>query len=639
MHVVGTAGHVDHGKSCLVKALTGIDPDRLPEEKARGMTIDLGFAWLRLPSGREISIVDVPGHEQFIKNMLAGVGCIDAALLVVAANDGVMPQTREHLAILDLLQVQSGMVAITKKDMVDPELVEMAVEETRDVLAGTSLADAPLVAVSAVTGEGLAQLVATLDQVLEETRPRLDVERPRLWIDRAFTIGGFGTVATGALIDGDLRMGQEVEVLPGGKQGRIRTLQTHKNNIEIARPSTRVAVNLPDLAVNDLKRGNVLTIPGQLKPTKRLDVRLRCLPGVMSGLRDGMVGRLFIGTADVQAKVRLLAANSIAPGETALAQLSLAEPTVAAAGDRFVLRHPAMNVTIGGGVVLDPHPIRHYRYRQPVIAALETMERGAPPDILRRTLGDKPPVETLRLQEWTSLAPAEFCQAAADLIAAEEVILLGADANAPLLSAGNYLVSQAGWQRLVQEITRLLSGYHRRYPLRPAMPKEDLRSRLEIKPDVFRFVISQAAAAGVIAEQVTAVRLSDYQVRITPQQEEKARRLLQAHRQAPFTPPTATTARTEYGIDAELLQAMVDRGDLVKVGEEEYFARPVFDQMVAEIVAWIKREGPITLQQARALFNTTRRYIMHLLDYMDDLKITRRVGDTRVLRKFSDEGR
>jgi len=361
MYVVGTAGHVDHGKSCLVEALTGIDPDRLPEEKTRGMTIDLGFAWLRLPSGREISIVDIPGHEHFIRNMLTGVGCIDAVILVVAANDGVMPQTREHLPILDLLQVRSGVVVVTKKDLVDQELFEMAVEEVREILPNTVLAGAPLIPVSVVTGEGLSRLLVTLDQVLAETSTRPDLERPCLWIDRVFTVAGFGTVVTGTLIDGALRTGQEVEVLPVGRKSRIRALETHKRRIEVAHPGTRVAVNLANMAVDDLRRGDLLTVPGRLKPTKRLDARLRCLPDAPEGLKDGTVGRFFIGSADVAVKVRLLAAEVLAPGETGLAQLFLNEPVVAVRGDRFVLRRPAINATVGGGVAIAPHPLRHRR--------------------------------------------------------------------------------------------------------------------------------------------------------------------------------------------------------------------------------------------------------------------------------------
>jgi selenocysteine-specific elongation factor len=633
MYVVGTAGHVDHGKSSLVKALTGIDPDRLPEEKARGMTIDLGFAWLRLPGGRQISLVDVPGHERFIRNMLAGVGCIDAAILVVAANDGVMPQTREHLAILDLLQVRSGVAAITKTDLVDADLLEMAIQETRDVLAGTTLVDAPLVPLSVVTGEGLSQFVTTLDRVLAESPARPDLGRPRLWIDRVFTVAGFGTVVTGTLIDGILQAGQEIEVLPAGRRSRIRALETHKSSIDVAQPGTRVAVNLARLAVEDLKRGDLLSTPGHFNPTKRLDARLRCLSNVPGGLKDGTVGRLFVGSADVEAKVRLLNAEVLAPGEAGLAQLSLAEPTVVVRGDRFVLRHSAVNVTVGGGVVIDPHPLHHTRYRPPVISALEIMERGAPREIVRQVLGDKWPIETPRLPEWTGLTPAELDQAVSGLVSTGEAMLFGVEARGSLPSPGVYLVSRSGWQRLLNEMARLVGDYHRRYPLRRAMPKEDLRSRLEMKAELFPFVVSQAAKEAVMVEEGAAVRLSDHRVQLTPEQEDNVRRLLRAHQKMPHTPPTVSAAAREYGVDGELLQVLVEQGDLVKVGDEEIFLRPVYDEMVARIVQRIEREGSITLAQAREVFpDTTRRYLMALLEHLDELKITRRVGDGRVLR-------
>jgi len=597
------------------------------------MTIDLGFAWLRLPSGRQISIVDVPGHERFIKNMLAGVGCIDAAILVIAANDGVMPQTREHLSILDLLQVSSGVVAVTKIDLVDSELLDMAIQEARAALAGTTLANAALVPVSVVSGQGLSQFVTTLDQVLVGLPVRANLERPRLWIDRVFTVTGFGTVVTGTLIDGVLRMGQAVEILPAGRQSRIRAMETHKRSLEVAQPGTRVAVNLPDLRVDDVKRGDVLSLPGCLKPTKRLDARLRCLPNVPGGLKDKTIARLFVGSADVEVKVRLLDAEAIAPGETGLAQLSLTEPTVVARGDHFVLRHSAISLTLGGGVVIDPYPLRHTRHRASIIAALETMERGDPPEVLRRTLGDKRPVEVRRLLEWTGLTLAELSQAVDNLISAREVIVLGADPHDALPAVGVYLVSQAGWQRLLDEMTRLVRDHHRRYPLRRGMPKEDLRSRLDMEADLFPHVVSQAVQARALVEDITTVRLPDFQVKLTPEQEERAHRLLQAHRQSPYAPPTISVAAREYGVDAELLRVLIDRGDLVKVGDEEVFMRPVYDEMVVRITQWIKREGSITVAQVRELIpDATRRYVMALLNHLDEIRITRRIGDERVLR-------
>ena len=278
MSCIGTAGHIDHGKSTLVKALTGIDPDRLAEEKARGMTIDLGFAWLTLPGGREVSIVDVPGHEGFIKNMLAGVGGIDAALLVIAADEGVMPQTREHLAILDLLHVPRGVVALTKADLVDEDWIEMVREEVAEVLLPTTLAGSAIIPLSAYTGQGLPELIAELERLLNEAQERQNIARPRLPIDRVFTMTGFGTVVTGTLLDGIFKTGQEVEALPQGTKMRIRTLQTHRHTVEIAHPGSRVAINLANVPRSELQRGNVVTLPGQFQPTVLIDARVQLLP-------------------------------------------------------------------------------------------------------------------------------------------------------------------------------------------------------------------------------------------------------------------------------------------------------------------------------------------------------------------------
>lgn len=570
MYVVGTAGHVDHGKSCLVKALTGIDPDRLPEEKARGMTTDLGFAWLRLPSGREISII--------------------------------------------------------------------ALEEIEELLVNTSLSGAPVIPISTVTGEGLADLVATLDQVLLHTAPRPDLGRPRLWIDRAFSVAGYATVVTGTLIDGMLSVGQEVEILPDGIKSRIRALETHKRRIEVARPGTRVAVNLTSLPARDLVRGDLLTIPGWLIPTKRLDVKLRCLPGSPEPLNDGASGQLYIGSADVQIKVRLLSTVALAPGETGWAQLFLDAPIAAVRGDRFVLRRPALGATVGGGVVIDPHPLRHRRFQVDAISRLETMERSKPQEILRHILGEKIPVEVSRLLQWTGLAPTELEEAIQTLSARGEAILLSGDRQGRGLSTGSYLTSLAGWQRLASRIASLLGEYHCRFPLRRTMPREELRSRLDMGPRLFRYAVSRAVAEGVIVEESVGLRLVTHRVQFTAEQEANSERLLQAHRSSPYAPPTAGRAARDYGVDAELLQALIERGDLVSVGDDVLFLPSVYEEMLNRIEDWIEQNGSITVAQVRDMFGTTRRYAMALLEHLDLEQITKRVGDVRVLRQRPNSG-
>ncbi|HJX12322.1 MAG TPA: selenocysteine-specific translation elongation factor, partial [Dehalococcoidales bacterium] len=326
MFVLGTAGHIDHGKSVLVRALTGIDPDRLREEKERGMTIELGFAWLKLPSGREVGVVDVPGHERFVKNMLAGVGGIDLALLIVAANEGAMPQTREHLAILDIIGVRRGIVVITKKDLVDDELLSLVRMEVEEIIAGTALAGAPVVAVSAVTGEGLPELLAVIDGLLETTQPRPDLGRPRLPIDRVFTMAGSGTVVTGTLIDGTLSVGQEVEIVPAGIKSRLRGLQTHRAKIETAEPGSRVAANLVGVNTSQLQRGDVVTRPGWLVPTRLVTVKLSLISYLPRPLRHGAAVSFHTGAAETMARVRLLEADELRPGAATWAQLALDRP-------------------------------------------------------------------------------------------------------------------------------------------------------------------------------------------------------------------------------------------------------------------------------------------------------------------------
>ena len=384
MHVIGTAGHVDHGKSTLVAALTGTHPDRLKEEQEREMTIDLGFAWLTLPDGEEIGIVDVPGHRDFIDNMLAGVGGIDAALLVIAADEGIMPQTREHLAILDLLQIRSGMVVLTKIDLVDdPEWLELVEVDIRRLLKETVFQNAPIQRISSVTHTGFPELLNGLELLLQSTPTRTNLGRPRLPVDRIFSIAGFGTVVTGTLSDGNLSSGDEVEILPSGLRGRIRGLQTHKKKEETAVPGSRTAVNISGLDVEQIQRGNLVTYPGQYQPSQRLDLSFKMLPGVSTSLRHHTEVKFYIGTSETVADVRLLGGESINPGENGWLQLELRSPVVAVRGDRYILRRPSPAETIGGGTVVDPQPKgRHKRFDNKVMQALFAMAQGTPAEVL-----------------------------------------------------------------------------------------------------------------------------------------------------------------------------------------------------------------------------------------------------------------
>ena len=385
--VVGTAGHIDHGKSTLVTALTGIDPDRLAEEKRRGMTIDLGFAHMTLPSGREIGIVDVPGHARFMRNMLAGAQGLDAVLLVVAADEGVMPQTREHVEILDLLDVRRGLVVLTKVDLVEREWLELVQAEAMAALKGTSLESVGVISVSAPTGQGLAELADSLDGLLEATPPRPDVGRPRVPIDRVFTISGFGTVVTGTLVDGSIHVGDEMQIVPGGRLVRVRGLQRHNQKVESVGPGNRVAANLSGVEKNELSRGDVLANPGTIQPARRIDATLRVVTSAPHAVRHGSELLLHTGTAEVGCRVIVLDADEIGPGAEGWVQLYLDRPIAAAVHDRFVLRVPSPAITIAGGSFIDVAPRKHPRHDS---AVRESLVRRAAGNVLEEELRKYP---------------------------------------------------------------------------------------------------------------------------------------------------------------------------------------------------------------------------------------------------------
>ncbi len=621
-------------------ALTGIDPDRLPEEKAREMTIDLGFAWLTLPSGESVGIVDVPGHIDFIKNMLAGVGSIDAALFVVAADEGVMPQTREHLAILDLMQVPAGVVALTKIDLIrEPEWLELVTEEVSDLLASTPLAGAPMVPVSARTGEGLPQLLQALEGVLQDAPPRRDLGRPRLPIDRVFTVAGFGTVVTGTLSDGSLEIGQEVEIVPGGLRARIRGLQTHKHKIERAVPGSRVAINLSGVRTEQLQRGQVVTLPGLLRTTQLVDLRLRVLADASGPLKHNQEVDFFSGAAEVVARTRLLDAEVIPPGGEGWVQLRLRQPAAVAAGDRFILRQPSPSRTLGGGQVVNPHPgRRHRRFRSETIAGLETLARGQPPDILLQRLQEREPAGAREVVSASGLEEDIALGALEELLATGQASFLGlGEAAVPAAQAvaGNrYLVSAAGWRQLTEQLQAVLADYHRQYPLRLGMPREELKSRLQPRRPwpgrLFNELVGRATAEGVVAEVEGAVRTADHVVRFTPQQQKQVDAVLGRFRAQPYTPPSVAEATASVGPD--VLQALIEANTLTRISEDVLFLTETYEQIVARIMTHLRAEGSITVAQVRDLFGTSRKYALPLMEHLDERRLTRRVGDARVLR-------
>jgi len=620
VYVIGTAGHVDHGKSTLVHALTGIDPDRLREEKERGLTIDLGFAWMNLPNGEEVSIVDVPGHERFIKNMLAGVGGIDLALLVIAADEGVMPQTREHLAIIDLLGITHGIVALTKADLVDPDLLELARADVEDVLAGTSLEGAPVIACSGVTRLGLDELLAAVAAQLAKTPARRDIGRPRLPIDRVFTMTGFGTVVTGTLIDGSLQVGQDVEVLPGPLRSRIRGLQSHGKKTDVAPPGRRTAVNLTGLAVDDLRRGLVVTTPGWMRPTDALDVRLRAVRYLPRAVRHNLEITLHTAAAEVEGRLLLLDVDELRPGESAWAQLRLSEPVAAVKGDRFIIRDP--NDTLGGGRIVDTHVRRHRRFHAPTIATLEQMERGAPDELVRAAVARAEPVELRELLKQLALDRASARAVVEQLIAAGDLLTL----DTATLSDASLLITSTAFDALTARLGETLATYHKGAPLRRGIPPQEIRNRLGLSARPFEQALILWTRRGEVVDAAGAVALPGHAPQPDPAQQARAAAFLAALNANPYAPVP------DSRIEDDLLTYLEDQGRIVRVGDGVAFSAAAYQDMTSRIVSHLREHKTITLAQVRDMFGTSRKYAQALLEHMDGQHITRRTGDERALR-------
>ena len=620
MYVIGTAGHVDHGKSTLVQALTGIDPDRLKEEKERGMTIDLGFAWLRLPDGNDVSIVDVPGHERFVNNMLAGVGGIDLALMVVAADESVMPQTREHLAILDLLQINRGLVAVTKKDLVDQDWLDLVVADVEDLLKGTALDGSPIVTVSAMTGDGLPELISTVESRLQEMSPKRDLGRPRLPIDRSFTISGFGTVVTGTLVDGSLALGQEIELALSGRSGRIRGLQTHRSKLDQASPGNRVAANLTGVAHDEINRGEVLTTPGWLRPTTAMDVRLRVIPDSPRAVRHNMPVTVHTGSSEIPSRIRLLESEVAEPGTETWGQVKLGSPLAVVKGDYFVIR--SNHTTLGGGSVVDPRARRHRRRYQPILERLAVMEKGSDRDVLIKTIEMAEPSEFTALVSKANLQPA-VAKAELEQMASERlVVTLGRRAIGPGVS----IYSASGWASAADKAREELRKYHLQFNLRKGAPKEELRSRLGMRPQIFNNVLPELQRDGVVVEEGALVGLPDHTPRLSDAQAKEAESYLRLLEAQPFAPST------DAPIDPEVLSLIADEGKVVKVSETVVFSASAYKKLVDRISEYINERGEITVADVRDLFGTSRKYALALMDHLDHERITRRVGDVRVLR-------
>ncbi len=629
--IIGTAGHIDHGKTTLVKALTGIDTDRLKEEKERGISIELGFASLTLPDGTQAGIVDVPGHERFVKTMLAGVGGIDLVILVIAADEGVMPQTREHLHICELLQVQRGLVALTKADLVDAEWLEMVQVDVRDILKGTFLEGSPIVPCSATSGQGLPELLQAIQAQASAAEPKRTEGILRLPIDRVFSIKGFGTVVTGTLWAGRLAPAEEVTILPKDLRSRVRRLQVHGHTVEEVVAGQRVAMNLPGLEVGEIERGNVLCRPGTLRPSEAFDATLSLLSDAPRPLANRARVRYHLGTSEILARIVLLDRDELHPGEQAYVHIRLESPSTALPRDRYVIRSYSPALTVGGGSILDPNPPRERRPRAKMLEHLHILEQGRPTERVARHLlaAGFVPVTSEELRARSGLDASQVDESLQELEGKGIAVPLSAKGDSGVLHAER--VAQ-----LEKETHDLLADFHAREPLKDGLGKEELRKKLpaQLPAAAFGWLLARLAERRRIAVERDKVRLAEHRPTLTAAEEGLKAKIEGTFRAAGFQPPAPEAVLAGLQADRKIAQPvfrrLVDDGILVKLSEDIFLHRESYKKLRERALEHFQAQPSINVGTMKDLFGISRKYAIPFLEHLDMVHITRRQGDERV---------
>jgi len=624
--IIGTAGHVDHGKTALIKALTGIETDRIKEEKKRGITIELGFAYLDLPDGEKAGIIDVPGHEKFVKNMLAGAGGIDLALLVVAADEGFMPQTREHLGILSLLNISEGIIVVTKKDMVDEDWLEIVCDEVRQEVQGTFLENAQIIPVSSYTGEGIEQLRQAIFTMIDQKTQIKNLDVPfRIPVDRIFSVEGFGTVITGTLIEGTMKVGDPVTVYPSRIESRIRNLQVHSQDVQEAYAGQRVAVNLAGLKKTDLNKGDVIAVPDSMHTTMMIDIHLTVLKDCDREIRNATRLHLYHGARDILCKIVLLDRDSVGAGESCYAQLRLEEEIAVKTGDRFVLRFYSPVETIGGGVILDSNPFKHKRNDATVLESLKLKEGGSDREKISAALRDySARFETLDfLQIQTGIPKEQFDQQINKLIK-DKVAFRVSD---------NVVIHTDYLNRLKDSAVKLLESYHKENPLREGMKKDEFRNKLIKYEDisVVDKITDSLVNRKVLKYVNNCVALADFEV----QQDNNQQEIENAFLQGGFSPesPDQIAARfPKVKNFKQVLESLVNTGKLVRVDEKILLHADYYNKALTLAKEHVDQNGQITLAEMRDLMGASRKFAVAVLEYWDKRGITKKVGDARTFK-------
>ncbi len=628
--ILGTAGHIDHGKSTLVKALTGTDPDRLKEEKERGITLDLGFASLDLPGGNRLGIVDVPGHEGLIKNMLAGVGGIDIVMLVIAADEGIMPQTREHLAICDLLHVKKGLIALTKMDMVDKDWLTLVQDEVRDFVKGSFLEKSPFVAVSSKTGENLQALVQELAKLSGEVSPKSSSGILRLPIDRVFTMKGFGTVITGTLLSGTISTEQEVEILPKGIKTKVRGIQSHNLGVPRSVAGQRTAVNLQGVEKDQLSRGDTIVSAGFFTPTKTLDAKLDLLKQAPRGLKTGSRIRFYNTTQEAIGRIAILGSNELEPGQEAFVQIRLEQPVIIQHGDRFILRFYSPMETLGGGMVLNPHPRRHKQAAmQESLRNLDVLEKGTIEERLALFISGRglAGMEENDLIGGVAADKQELAAALASLAQKKAV-----------LRVDNIYVHSSHLALLEKKSQELVKQYHKDNSLKPGMDKEELKGalRMRLSPKVLNLVIDGLIKKKQLEADGAKLRIPGFKPAGGKINDEVKNRIVEAIKKGGTQPPVREELPTLFGIsdrDAkDLLKLLADEGRTVRINDSLHLDRDALEKIRVDLKKHLEAKKEITMAEFRDLAKTSRKFAVPIMEYFDSQKLTQRIGDKRVLR-------
>ena len=628
--VIGTAGHIDHGKTLLVKGLTGTDTDMAPEEKARGITIELGFAFL----GEEATIIDVPGHERFVKTMVAGVSTIDIALLLIAADDGVMPQSREHLDVLQLMGVRRGIIVINKIDLAEEEWLELVEEDVRELVTGSFLEDAEVFRVSALTGAGMEELRTRLLEMVGETEERRQEGPFRLPVDRSFLVKGFGLVCTGTVLSGHLAEGDAVVVQPGGKQLRVRTLQSHGQQVKEVGAGDRAAINLPGVEQGEIARGDLLAEVGLFEPTYMLDARLQLLATCPKEMTQYTRVRLHLGTREVMARVVLLDLTVLMPGESALVQLRLESPVVGVWGDRFVIRRYSPALTIGGGTVLEPHPVRHRQNESGVAERLKALEGKETVQAVeaKLVLARDDAVDVRSLAGDLGLSLENVRQATAELVSAGRAVKVQVD-------GADGLVHSERWQLLVERAGETLAAFHEGNPLKTGLNREELRVLVgrRIPSSLFEQVLKEMENQGLVAQEGSAVRATTHQIRFSSEEDEMRKTIEEALQAADLSSmPDAgeLASRLGTGKDAveQILRALQRLGSVAFLEGGLVLHQATLEAVKEKLRDHLQQNGEITVSQFRELIGSNRRYALGLLNRFDEEGLTLRNGDVRSLR-------